>query len=105
VAVAIVVAPSITVVAVASPWCHPSKKKWLEWLDGVVLGALGGVLLGYLDGLLGGISLGLLCEHIGDTSIWSQEGIYIFKYPKGFWRSLSEISQFCFSFASIPLQL
>ena len=34
------------------------------------------------------------CEHIGDTSIWSQEGIHIFKYPKGFWRSLSEISQF-----------
>ncbi len=26
--------------------------------------------------------------------ICSQEGIYIFKYPKGFWRSLSEISQF-----------
>jgi hypothetical protein len=45
------------------------------------------------------------CEHIGDTSIWSQEGIYIFKYPKGFWRSLSEISQFCLSYASILLQL
>jgi hypothetical protein len=45
------------------------------------------------------------CEHIGDTSIWSQEGIYNFKYPKGFWRSLSEISQFCLSFASILLQL
>jgi hypothetical protein len=24
------------------------------------------------------------CEHIGHTSIWSQEGICIFKYPKGF---------------------
>jgi hypothetical protein len=45
------------------------------------------------------------CEHIGDTSIWSQQGIYIFKYPKGFWISLSEISQFCLSFASILLQL
>jgi hypothetical protein len=45
------------------------------------------------------------CEHIGDTSIWSQEGINIFKYPKGFWRSLSEISQFCLSFASFHLQL
>jgi hypothetical protein len=24
------------------------------------------------------------CEHIGDTSIWSQEGISIFKFPERF---------------------
>jgi hypothetical protein len=32
------------------------------------------------------------CEHISDTSISSQEGISIFKFPERFWRSLAEIS-------------
>jgi hypothetical protein len=32
------------------------------------------------------------CEHIGDTSINSQEGISILNTLKCFWRSLAEIS-------------
>jgi hypothetical protein len=40
------------------------------------------------------------CERIGNTSICPQERIYIFKYPKCFWRSLSEIS---LSFATLSI--
>ncbi len=32
------------------------------------------------------------CEHICDTIIYSQEGFLFLNSPKGFWRSLSEIS-------------
>jgi hypothetical protein len=42
------------------------------------------------------------CENIhswislsGDLEFSHQQGIYGFKFPKGFWRSLPEISLFC----------